>query len=100
MRRYIGTFVLCAALISPVLISGCAARVYDYDGHDYHHWNGEERGYYVEWENETHRGHRDYERRDRDDQQQYWRWRDSRYGDRHHDRKRRDRDHHDHDHDS
>lgn len=91
MRRYLGTLVLCAALISPVVISGCAARVYDYYGHDYHRWDHQEYVYYEQWEVETHRRHRDYDRRDQNEQRQYWQWRDSRYGDRRH-----DRDHYDH----
>lgn len=99
MRRYLGTLVLCAVLVSPVLIAGCAARVYDYEGHDYHRWDGQERGYYYEWENDTHRRHRDYDRRDEDEQRQYWQWRDQRHGDRHRDRDRRHRDRDDRDHD-
>jgi hypothetical protein len=90
MRRHLGTFILGAALISPVVISGCAARVYDYEGHGYHRWNAHERGYYEEWEVETHRRHEDYDRRDRDDQRSYWKWRDEHHGDDHH--------HHDHGH--
>jgi hypothetical protein len=85
MRRYLGTLVLTAALVSPVLISGCAARVYDYQYHDYHRWNGQERGYYIEWERESHRRHIDYARRSQEEQREYWQWRNSHYGHDHHD---------------
>jgi hypothetical protein len=88
MRRYVGTLVLGAALISPVLISGCAARVYDYQYHDYHRWDGRERGYYIEWERDTHHRDMDYARRDEEEQKEYWQWRNNHYG----------HDHHDHDH--
>jgi hypothetical protein len=85
MRRYFGTLVLCAALISPLVISGCAARVYDYQGHDYHRWDRHERVYYQQWEVETHRRHQNYDRRDQQQQREYWQWRDNHYGDHHHD---------------
>lgn len=89
MRKILGTLALAAALTAPVVISGCAARVYDYEYQDYHHWNGPERGYYEEWEDRTHRRHEDYDRRNQDEQRDYWRWRNSRHG--------HDRDHRDHD---
>lgn len=85
MRRYLGTLLLSAVLISPVLMSGCAARVYDYDGHDYHHWDHQEVVYYQQWEVDTHRRHVDYDRRNQNEQREYWHWRDSHYGDKHHD---------------
>ncbi len=81
MRRYLATLLLCAV---PVVLSGCAARVYDYHGHDYHRWNHHERVYYQQWEIQTHRGHVDYNHLNHDQQEQYWQWRDSHYGDHHH----------------
>ena len=91
MRRILGTFALAAALCAPVVICGCAARVYDYQYRDYHHWDGRERGYYEEWEVDTHRRHRDYDRRNENEQREYWQWRNSHHGHDH------DRDHRDHD---
>jgi hypothetical protein len=85
MRRYFGTLVLSAALVSPMFFSGCAARIYDYEGHDYHRWNGHERVYYEQWEVDTRRGRMDYDRRSQAEQRDYWKWRDERYGDHHHD---------------
>lgn len=93
MRRYLGTLILSAALVSPVLISGCAARVYDYQDHDYHRWNGQERGYYERWESDTHRRHVDYDRRKDEEQKEYWRWRDEHYKHDHRHDHDRDRDH-------
>ena len=56
----------------------------------YHRWDGNEATLYIRWEGETHRDHRDFRDRPRDEQQQYWNWR--------HHSNDRDRDH-DHDHD-
>jgi hypothetical protein len=60
-------------------LAGCAShssrRYYDDDHHDYHGWNDQESGFYVRWETETHREHRDFQRRDADEQREYWNWR-------------------------
>lgn len=93
MRKILGTLALTATLAAPAVISGCAARVYDYQYRDYHHWDGRERGYYEEWEDRTHRRHEDYDRRDRDEQREYWQWRNRQHGHGHD----HDRDHRDHD---
>jgi hypothetical protein len=95
MRRYLGTLALAAALVSPLVISGCAARVYDYQYRDYHRWDARERGYYEQWEVETHRRHLDYDRRHENEQREYWQWRNNHYG---HDRDHHDRGHGDNDH--
>lgn len=78
--------LLAAAFTSPILLTGCEVhgRVYDSYDHQYRQW-APESGYYVQWENDTHRRHERYERRRREEQQQYWQWR--------HDH------HHDHDYD-
>jgi len=57
------------------VIAGCAARVYDNDHDDYHRWNHDETVFYVQWERETHRDHRDFRKRDSDEQKEYWNWR-------------------------
>jgi hypothetical protein len=58
-------------------MTGCAvhARVYDPYYHDYHPWNHDEIVYYQNWERETHREHRDFRRRNSDEQKEYWDWR-------------------------
>jgi hypothetical protein len=79
--RILGTLLLAAALISPVAITGCAARasyrVYDPYYEDYHVWDGHENGFYLRWESETHRDHRDFDKRDKNEQKEYWDWRHS-----------------------
>ena len=80
MRRYIGSILLAAALVaSPVVFSGCAARVrvYDDDHHDYHRWDHNEVVYYQRWEVDTHRDHRDFDKRSDDEKKEYWNWRHS-----------------------
>lgn len=79
-------------LMAATLCVGCTARVRYYDDydHDYHYWNGAERGYYHEYWEERHEPYRDYDRLNAEQQRNYWKWRHE-----HH-----DRDHdHDHDHD-
>lgn len=78
MRRYVGSLFLAAALVaSPVVFSGCAAhaRYYDDEYHDYHPWNHDEVVYYQRWEVDTHREHRDFDRRSDEEKREYWKWR-------------------------
>lgn len=79
MHRSVGLFVLAVALASPVVISGCAehVRVYDAEYGDYHDWNHQEVVYYEQWERETHRDHRDFDRRSDQEKRDYWKWRHS-----------------------
>jgi hypothetical protein len=65
MRRFLGTLMMLSLLGGTVAIAGCAARMYDADHNDYHRWNHQENVFYVQWEQETHRDHRNF--RDRDD---------------------------------
>jgi hypothetical protein len=89
-RGFCSMFV-AAAFFGTLLISGCAVRgeyrVYDPEYHDYHRWNHTENDYYVRWEDETHRRHRDFRQRDQQEQDQYWQW-----------RHQHENDHHDHNH--
>ena len=88
-----GSLAVAGAFVGVTLLSGCAEharyRVYDPDYHDYHRWDRGEQGYYVRWEDETHRRHEDFRRRDQREQEEYWEWRHR------HDRDR-DRDDHPH----
>lgn len=77
MRKLSGLLLL-AALTIPVLTTGCAPRRQVYV------WQPSEETYYVQWENETHRHHRDWNDRSNADHNAYWKWR---------------KHHHDHDHD-
>jgi hypothetical protein len=69
-------FLFAATLGSSGLMTGCAvhARVYDPYYHDYHGWNGET-VYYNQWEHDTHREHRDFNKRNDDEKKEYWDWR-------------------------
>jgi hypothetical protein len=73
--------VLGAALASATFLAGCSARVSTgyrvHDGYynDDHVWDDGEVGFYGRWENDTHRHHEDFRRRNRDEQREYWNWR-------------------------
>jgi hypothetical protein len=62
--RWLGTTLLVVALLSTVLLTGCAehatVRVYDPCDNDYHAWNDHEVVYYRQWVAETHRPYRDF----------------------------------------
>jgi len=53
--KYVRSILLSAALLLPVMITGCAARVgvgyrvHDPYYSDYHAWDGPEVGYYNQW---------------------------------------------------
>jgi hypothetical protein len=84
MRSIIRQFapaLLCAAIASTVVLSGCSAhvRVYDPYYHDYHAWNDHEVVYYNQWEHDTHRDHVDFKARNEADQKEYWDWRHSQH---------------------
>jgi hypothetical protein len=78
-HKYLSTILLSAALFSPVVFTGCAARasyrVYDPAYEDYHAWDNHEGVYYQRWEFETHRDHRELKKRNSDEQREYWTWR-------------------------
>lgn len=71
--RYVATLLLAAAVATPVFMTGCTAgvRVYDPYYHDYHYWN-DEAPRYRSWEHDTHRDHKDFNKRSADEQKQYW----------------------------
>jgi len=79
LKNHLTSGLLALALLSPVIISGCAARgsytVYDPYYRDNHVWDNNEVVYYQRWETETHRDHRDFKKRNADEQKQYWDWR-------------------------
>jgi len=73
--------VMTAALLSPLIITGCSAhaeyRVYDPYYSDYHAWGPGEVVYYNRWTAENHRENRDFRKLSKEDQHQYWTWRHS-----------------------
>lgn len=89
LKHYLVSFALITALVAPVVIAGCAARVetgyrvYDPYYGDYHVWDNSEVVYYQQWEKETHRRHEDFRKRDQEEQREYWEWRHNHNRDRH-----------------
>ena len=84
MRRFsqhLRALVFATALVSPAIISGCAARVgvgyrvYDPGYGDYHVFDDNEAGFYARWEGETHRTHVDIRKRPAGEQKEYFTWR-------------------------
>ncbi len=79
--RSLASLLLAVAIAAPVLTTGCEvhARVYDPYYRDYHVWATEE-PYYTQWEHDTHREHRDFDKRSTDEQKDYWNWRHKQEG--------------------
>jgi hypothetical protein len=81
LSRHVTSIILAAAFFSPVLITGCAARVSTgytiHDGYynDDHVWDNTEVGFYTRWEGETHRSHVDFRKRPAAEQKEYFTWR-------------------------
>jgi hypothetical protein len=77
--RALTNFTLTTALAAPLLIGGCAAhssyRSYDPYYNDYHAWDHNEVAFYGRWETETHRDHKDFQKRSADEQKEYYTWR-------------------------
>jgi hypothetical protein len=86
-RKFISSTLLAAALLSPMVFSGCAVRAsyrtYDPAYQDYHAWDNNEVVFYQRWEVETHRDHREFRKRHADEQQEYWNWRHNHHDDKH-----------------
>jgi|ERR1700722_5878860 hypothetical protein len=75
LLKKINSFVLASAMATAVFTAGCAVHTY-YDPyyHDYHPVAGEVT-FYSQWETETHRDHKDFKQRNKDEQKEYWDWR-------------------------
>jgi hypothetical protein len=76
---YVSSILLAGTLFLPAVIGGCAVRAsyrtYDPAYSDYHVWDSNEGVFYQRWEVETHRDHRDFRKRNSDEQKEYWGWR-------------------------
>jgi hypothetical protein len=77
MNRYVGHLLIATALLAPLAASGCAAHVRYYDEYhsDYHHWDDREDRAYRVWLGERRYEWREFNRLNRDEQRDYWRWR-------------------------
>lgn len=75
------TLMMSAVVFLQFFLGACAEhnsyRVDDGYYHDHHDWDDREQSYYVQWENESHREHRDFKARSSDEQNEYWKWRHS-----------------------
>jgi len=74
--KQLAPLVFALSLGAAALTSGCTvhARVYDSYDHQYRAW-APETTYYVQWEQETHRSHEDFNKRSNADKDAYWKWR-------------------------
>ena len=81
MRNYIGSILLSAALLAPVAVRGDDEhhdrdhRYYDRSGRDWHEWNEREDQAYRRYLQERHREYRGFDKVNRKDQDEYWKWR-------------------------
>ena len=77
MRKFLGALLLGGALMAPVAMQAQVhVRVYDQDRRDYHEWNDNENRAYRHWlMEERHRRYHDFNRANRNEQREYWRWR-------------------------
>jgi hypothetical protein len=85
LYRYVGSFLLGAALIAPAgMLAGTnfqddhhqnQKRYYDKSHKDYHNWDDREAGAYQRWTTENHRDNRDFSHLKRKEQSEYWNWR-------------------------
>jgi len=77
LSRPVISSLLAIVFALPVAIVGCSEhyRYYDTDHHDYHVWDNNEVVYYSQWEHDTHRDHKDFNKRSADEQKEYWNWR-------------------------
>ena len=77
--RNLSFILLLATVATPVVMSGCSARAgyttYDPYYNDYHRWDPDEVTFYSRWEVDTHRDHRDFDKRSDDEKKEYWTWR-------------------------
>ena len=76
MRKFLNVIVLTAALAGPIALMADDHKVYqDERHHDKHEWNDDENHRYRTYLEEHHRKYRDFERLNRRDRDDYWKWR-------------------------
>jgi hypothetical protein len=81
-RRYVGSFLLGAALIAPVGLwakdknQNCPDKgYYDRDHKDCHTWDDHEGRAYQTWEEAQHKTHREFSKLKAKEQSEYWKYR-------------------------
>jgi hypothetical protein len=80
MRRYLSALLLGAMLSAPLALTAKDRdhdrRYYDPYRRDYHEWNENENRAWRHWrEQERHRNYIEWQRANRREQREYWRWR-------------------------
>ena len=80
MKRFLilSALVLSTTLIGPVVAQSRAPqekRYYDKSGKDYHTWNSNEDRAYHSYVQEQHQTYREFNKVNRNQQQQYFKWR-------------------------
>ena len=77
MKRFAGLLLFGAMLAAPITtFADEHHRYYDRDAKDYHEWNDAEGRAYRHWlTEERHEKYRDFNRLNREQQRNYWRWR-------------------------
>ena len=80
MKRFLilGALALSTTLIGPVVAQAKAPqekRYYDKSGKDYHTWNDNEDRAYRSYLTEQHQQYRDFNKTNKNQQQQYFNWR-------------------------
>jgi hypothetical protein len=80
MKRFLilGALALSATMIGPVTARAGAPtekRYYDKNGKDYHTWNNNEDRAYRSYLTEQHQDYREFNKVNRNQQQQYFTWR-------------------------
>jgi hypothetical protein len=73
--RWLGTFLLGVAMLSPLAVTGCSehatVRAYDPHYNNYYAWNDHEVVYYRQWVVETQRPYRDFHKLPPPEQREY-----------------------------
>ena len=69
--------LMAGVLAAPTMVTGCATQPQYAEYHAHGVWSDSEMSFYLQWENDTHCEHRDYDKRDADEQSEYWNWRHS-----------------------
>ena len=79
LRNTAVLLVSSTAFAAALLMTGCTVHAGVYNDpyyHDRHVWSGEVT-YYNQWEHDTHREHRDFDKRRDDEKKEYWEWQHS-----------------------
>jgi len=82
MYRYLGVFLVGAALVAPVALRAsdndrnCPNNgYYDRDHQVCHNWDDHESRAYEGWEKARHKTHRDFSKLKAKERSEYWKWR-------------------------